>query len=135
MKPNWIVIGCIFAAVTVALGAFGAHMLQDRMIELYPNEELRNDRIDNWETATRYAMYHALGIIALGVLQLQNHRRLADIAGWLLLVGALIFSGCLYLLTLTNLEFLGAIVPIGGVLQLAGWVTFAIGSWRKKHGT
>lgn len=104
--------GAALAAAAVALGAFGAHALSD---------VLPPERMHTYETAVRYQMFHALGLLALAGL-----RRPARLAALLLLVGSLIFSGSLYLLVATDTPLLGAVAPIGGVLQIAGWVALAL---------
>jgi uncharacterized membrane protein YgdD (TMEM256/DUF423 family) len=95
----------------VAAGAFGAHGLKER---------LTPDLLAVWETAVRYQIYHALGLLALAALWDRLSAR-ASTAGWCFLLGTLVFSGSLYALSLTGIRKLGAITPIGGLLFLAGW--------------
>ncbi len=113
---HFFVLGAILAGLSVMAGAFGAHALKGR-IEL--------DLLAIFETATRYQIYHALGLIVVGLIREPSF--LITIAGWLFLGGILIFSGSLYLLSLTNIRWLGAITPIGGVAFIAGWTCLAIG--------
>ncbi len=101
-------IGALFALIAVALGAFGAHMLEDMITP---------ERLKTFETAVRYQMYHALGLVAIGALAKPCWR-----AAPFIIIGSIIFSGSLYLLVATNIGILGAITPIGGVLQIIGWV-------------
>lgn len=112
--------GAALAGAAVALGAFGAHALSD---------VLPADRMHTFETAVRYQMFHALGLLALAGL-----RRPARSAALLLLVGSLVFSGSLYLLVATDTPILGAVAPIGGVLQIAGWVALALAVARPAAG-
>ncbi len=109
-----LVIACVHAGCAVALGAFAAHALAGR---------LSPDLLQVFETAARYQMYHALAI-ALAVVA--GDRLVSPVwaarAGWAFAVGALLFSGSLYLLALTGARWLGAITPFGGVAFLAGWV-------------
>ncbi len=100
-------LGALLAFLAVALGAFGTHTLRGL---LEPGE------LATYETAVRYQMYHALGLIAIGALS-QRMQRAAN----LLFIGSLVFSGSLYLLVFSGFSWLGAIAPIGGALQLAGW--------------
>lgn len=100
-------LGAILAFVGVGLGAFGAHSLEGL---------LTPDRLETFETGVRYQMYHALGLLAIGALSVQAHR-----AALFIFTGSLIFSGSLYLLVLSGISWLGAVTPIGGVLQLIGW--------------
>jgi len=114
-----IVAGAVLAGVAVAAGAFGAHGLKDMLSAA--------GQADNWETACRYALVHALGLILTGlVARLPGTRAgLAAAATGCLLVGTLIFSGCLATLAVTGIRILGAIVPLGGVLLIAGWALLA----------
>ena len=99
---NWFKAGAAFMLVAVALGAFGAHALKDR---LNPYEH------EVWRAAARYHALHALALMIPGTAR----------AGWLFSAGIVLFSGSLYALALTGTSRLGAITPIGGALFLAGW--------------
>jgi uncharacterized membrane protein YgdD (TMEM256/DUF423 family) len=114
-----IVIGALLAGVAVAAGAFGAHGLKDMLAAA--------GQAENWETACRYALVHALGLILTGLVARLPEARagFAAAATGCLLVGTLIFSGCLATLAVTGIKILGAIVPIGGVLLIAGWTLLA----------
>ena len=96
----------------VILGAFGAHLLKDRV----PPEQLQN-----WEVGVRYQMYHALALIAVGLLADRAPYGLLAIASVCFRGGVAIFSGCLYAYGATGIKTFGMIVPIGGVLLIAGW--------------
>jgi uncharacterized membrane protein YgdD (TMEM256/DUF423 family) len=115
MKVFWV-LGCVFAFLAVGAGAFGAHALRER---------LPADLLAVFETAARYQMYHALALLAVGWASAQWPGSGAALAGWLFTAGIVIFSGSLYLLTLTGTRWLGAITPIGGVAFLAGWAVLA----------
>lgn len=96
-------------ALAVALGAFGAHGLEDFLV--------RTDRLDTWETAVFYHLVHAVLLVLL--LRTKGW----DALTWRLIAGGtLVFSGTLYLLCLTGLTWLGAVTPLGGLLLLAGWI-------------
>lgn len=127
-------IGAVLAAVSIATGAFGAHGLQpmiDKLAELDP--ELAVRRLDNWKTAAAYQMYQAIGLILIGLTcRVNGSNRWMTIAGFSMITGVLIFSGMLYMLVLTETRVLGAIVPLGGVAMIAGWLAFAIGVCRAK---
>lgn len=117
--------GAIVGAVAVAAGAFGAHTLKAMLTNLGQTE--------NWETACRYAMIHALAMLATGILArlpTPPPRGLTTAATWCLLIGTIIFSGCLGVLALSGLKILGAIVPIGGALMIAGWLILAVAAAR-----
>jgi uncharacterized membrane protein YgdD (TMEM256/DUF423 family) len=111
---TFVQIGALLAFLGVAAGAFGAHALKGM---------LTPERLEVFEVAVRYQMYHALGLIAAGILDTPR-------AGWAFLFGTIVFSGSLYLLVLTDKRWLGAITPIGGALFLAGWVLLALDARR-----
>jgi uncharacterized membrane protein YgdD (TMEM256/DUF423 family) len=124
---NWIVLGALLAAASVAAGAFGAHALAAR---LAPHE------LGLWETAARYLMYGALSLVLAGLFARQEAGRGAAAlgvlngAGWCLLLGSLIFSGTVFALALGSPRILGAITPIGGVLLILGFLLFAFAAFR-----
>ena len=133
----WLIWGAVLAGSAVALGALAAHGLdayfKDKYAESAPREvagvkvPAALKYLQDFKTAAEYQMYHALGLLAIGLLA-QSRRSLAwPVAGWCFVLGIALFSGCLYLLTLTGQRWLGAIVPIGGVLFLVGWTALAIG--------
>lgn len=112
----FIIAGAVNALISVAFGAFGAHALEGKMPEKY---------IAIWQTATQYQMYHALGLIAIGILMsssLLGPITQLNWAGYLMLAGIIIFSGSLYVLSITQIGVLGAITPIGGVAFIVSWV-------------
>jgi uncharacterized membrane protein YgdD (TMEM256/DUF423 family) len=110
----------MFAAV--AAGAFGAHALKAR---------LGPDALAVWHTAVQYHAWHALGLLAAGLLLLHKPESAAlAVAAWLFVAGIALFSGSLYALALTGMRGLGAVTPVGGVAFLAGWAALAWGAWR-----
>ncbi len=116
---TWIKLGTLSGFLSVAMGAFGAHGLEERLAQ--------TGRAANFETAARYQMYHALALLALGlVVHASKPSTAADVAGWGFFLGSLIFSVSLYVLALTGIRWLGAITPFGGVGMLVGWVALAI---------
>lgn len=114
-----IIIATIFGFLGVALGAFGAHALKDKFKE--------PKYAKNWETAVQYQFTHTFAIALTGIL-IESLGSSASLvwAMWLFTAGTLIFSGSLYVLSITGIKKLGAITPIGGVLMLAGWVSLLI---------
>lgn len=118
--------GAVLASVGVAAGSFGAHGLKG-VLEA-------TGRADNWETAVRYCMYHALAVLVVGLAaamgRMDAGRTPLLAAGWCFVAGTLVFSGCLAVLAVSGLRFLGAIVPIGGVLFLVGWALLAVAALR-----
>lgn len=121
MDRIFFVIGAIAAFVGVAAGAFGAHGLKGR---------LDPDMLAVFETSVRYQMYHAFGLIAAAWAFTRWPGAAVTWGGWLLLVGIVIFSGSLYILSLGGPRWMGAITPIGGVAFLAGWICLAWGALR-----
>ena len=115
-------LGAINAALSVGAGAFGAHGLRER---------LERPRLEIFETAARYHMYHALGMLLCALLAASIPR--AKTAGWILQVGIVIFCGSLYALALTDVKKLGAITPFGGLAFLVGWVWLAISALRSSR--
>jgi uncharacterized membrane protein YgdD (TMEM256/DUF423 family) len=113
-------LGALNALIAVAAGAFGAHALKER---------LDAHRLDVFETAARYQMYHALGMIAAAWLAARG-LGLAATGGWVMQAGVAIFSGSLYALALTGQTWLGAITPIGGLAMMVGWALIALAAWR-----
>ena len=122
--PFFIIAGAVNAAIAVMLGAFGAHALEEKLSEHY---------LAVWQTAVQYQMFHALGLIAIGILMsssLVGPITQLTWAGWLLLAGIIIFSGSLYILSLSGIGILGAITPIGGVAFIAGWIMLIIAALK-----
>ena len=111
-----LIIGSLFAALSVLLGAFGAHALKNR---------LSIEDLAIFEIAVRYQMYHALGILLMGVASFYLTEKLVSIPAYFLILGIIIFSGSLFLLVFTNLRWLGAITPIGGLCLIIGWLLLA----------
>ena len=118
--------GSLFAALAVAAGAFGAHMLKPI---------LDPPMLAVFETAVRYQMYHALGMIAVGLAgQVLGYPRMAG-AGWCLAAGILVFCGSLYGVSLLGIRWLGAMTPIGGLTFILGWSLFGWSIWREQLST
>ena len=117
-----LVLGALLSFVAVALGAFGAHALKAR---------LPADMLAVWQTAVQYHGWHALALIAVGLLLLALPGRAGfGFAGWLFVAGIVLFSGSLYALALTGVKELAAVTPVGGLAFLAGWLVLAWSAWR-----
>ncbi len=121
MERLFFLVGSISALIAVVLGAFGAHGLKGR---------LTTEMLNAFEVGVRYQMYHALALLAAAWALSRWPRAEVTVAGWLFVAGTLIFSGSLYLLSLTGVRWLGAITPIGGVAFLLGWLSLVWGVWR-----
>ena len=113
-------LGCVSAAIAVALGAFGAHGLRARLVP---------DMLATFEIGVRYQMYHALALLAVG-LAVPRWPSLA-LGGWLFVAGTIVFSGSLYALALTGQRWLGAVTPVGGAAFIAGWLALAWVVWMR----
>lgn len=113
-------IGAIIMLLAVALGAFGAHVL----------EPIIQDSIETYKTGVQYHMIHGIGMIlvALAAGTWGESSKLRWSA-WLFLIGIVLFSGSLYLLSVTGWRWLGPITPLGGVSFIAGWLLFALSAW------
>jgi uncharacterized membrane protein YgdD (TMEM256/DUF423 family) len=121
MDRTFLALGAISAAISVAAGAFGAHALKAR---------LSTDLLAIFETGARYQMYHALGLGLAAWAASRSPGASASWAGWLFVVGTVLFSGSLYALTLTGVRALGAVTPLGGVAFIAGWIALAVAALR-----
>ncbi len=118
MGAIFLFLGALSACIAVAMGAFGAHglgkLLDDRMRAVY-------------QTAVQYHLWHSLGLMLLANLARQHpNARLLHWAGWLMLAGMLLFSGSLYVLSVSGSRWLGAVTPFGGTLFLAAWILVAL---------
>jgi uncharacterized membrane protein YgdD (TMEM256/DUF423 family) len=122
MERIFFLLGALLAGLSVALGAFGAHALRER---------LDAGMLANFETGARYQMYHALALLAVAwtVSRFPNSQ-LPMFAGWLFVLGIVLFSGSLYLMAFTGQRWLGAVTPFGGVAFIAGWACLLIAAWR-----
>src|ERR671933_2923470 len=121
MDRTFFLIGAVSACVGVAAGAFGAHGLKER---------LSADMLAIFEVGVRYQMYHAFALIAAAWAQARWPGSRSTASGWLFVAGTIIFSGSLYLLSLTGQRWLGAITPLGGLAFLAGWLCLAMACWK-----
>jgi uncharacterized membrane protein YgdD (TMEM256/DUF423 family) len=116
MSRTFWMLGCAFALLGVAAGAFGAHALRAR---------LDAPALAVWETAARYQLFHALALLAVALAASRWPAPGWAAAGWLFVAGIVVFSGSLYLLVLTGTRWLGAVTPLGGLCLLAGWAMLA----------
>ena len=117
MDRLFVTLGAASGFVAVAAGAFGAHALRAR---------LAPDLLAVFETGARYQMYHALGLLAVAWIASRSPSPLAAWAGWLFVLGTLLFSGSLYALALSGIRIFGAITPLGGLAFMAGWLCLAL---------
>ena len=133
LSRRWIAIGALLAAIGVGLGAFGAHVLKDLLTNAgYAGDDLAR-RQAIFETAVRYQLFHAIALVIMGLALQQRESRAWRFAAWAFLLGIVLFSGLLFVLTFAGPQWnkLGAVVPFGGGFMIAGWLAVAICAWRK----
>lgn len=123
MQRKWMMMGAVLMMLSVAIGAFGAHMLK---------ESIGADAIAVYETGVQYHMIHAIGLLIIGLTagQLGPSTKLKW-AARLLFIGIIVFSGSLYVLSISGIKILGAITPIGGVAFIVGWLLLAMDVWQR----
>lgn len=148
---SWIGLGCVLAAIAVAQGAFAAHGLESWLAEHFPDDAEK--RLANWKTAANYQMYHAIGLVFVGVLArvraIENRHggneagveekilrdgaagSLSHVAGWATLIGIVLFSGMLYGWVLLDARWMVMLVPLGGLSFMLGWLLLALIAWKK----
>ena len=113
MQKFSLIAGSIFGAMSVMIGAFGAHALRNLLTQ--------TNRLETFETAVKYQFYHALALLLVGLLCFHLDHAGMRWAAMCFVGGILVFSGSLYILCLTGVTWLGAITPIGGTLMIIGW--------------
>lgn len=122
MARVFIALAALSGLLAVTFGAFGAHALRTRLDDYARGV---------FETAVQYHFVHSLALLAVGVIALQQpESALLRSSGWLFLLGIAVFSGSLYLLSVTGLRWLGAITPLGGLAFIAGWACLATAAWK-----
>lgn len=121
MARLWLLLSAFAGFTGVALGAFAAHGLKNRLTPEY---------LAVFQTGAHYQLIHALALFGVGLLALHMPGRLVNLAGGAFAVGILLFSGSLYLLTLSGIGKLGMITPFGGVAFLIGWLCLGLAAWR-----
>ena len=131
MSRMFFILGTLAAGLAVMSGAFGAHALKSR---------LTPDVLQTFETAARYQMYHALGLLAVSWAASKHASKLVNWAGYLFIAGIVLFSGSLYAYTLSYLsnpegvKAFAMITPLGGVCFMAGWLCLGLAAlkWPKE---
>jgi uncharacterized membrane protein YgdD (TMEM256/DUF423 family) len=118
-------LGAVFCFLAVVAGALGAHALKALLI--------RMGGVNNFDLATHYMFYHGLALLAVGILKRQFATAPFHIAGWLFVIGSLLFQGNLYLIALFNFRVFQILTPVGGICLMAGWlVTAVIALWVQR---
>ena len=123
----WLVSGAVLAGAAVVAGAIGTHFLEETL-------ELPADKLETYEVAVRFQMYHALALLIVGILATLGRSRWLSAAGAAFLLGIVLFSGGIYAWLATDLKPFVHVVPVGGMAWTLGWLMFAIGllSWRQN---
>lgn len=126
MRKVFLRLGAFMAMAAVILGAFGSHGLEDAV---------EPERLAIYEIGVRYQFYHAFALLAIGVLLYFGKKNFLQYAGWLFTAGIMLFSGSLYLLSLQDIidiptAILGPVTPLGGLLFIAGWILFFLGTFQ-----
>lgn len=119
---RWLVIGALFGMLAVVVGAFGAHVVEDR---------ISSDDFDTYRTATLYHIAHALALLATAFVAERYGGRATRRAGWCFVAGIILFSGSLYLVATVGPDLLGAIAPLGGLAFIAGWASLGWAAWTQ----
>ena len=118
---GYIIIASLFAALAILFGAFGSHALKER---------LSAQSLEVYDVATRYLMFHALGIFLIALLGFQLPKESLEIPVIMMIVGTSIFSGSLYLIAMLDFKKLGMVTPIGGLLLIVSWLLLAYNTYK-----
>ena len=118
---GYITIASLFAALAILFGAFGSHALKER---------LSAQSLEVYDIATRYLMFHSLGIFLIALLGFQLPKQSLEIPVTMMIVGISIFSGSLYLIAMLDFKKLGMVTPIGGLLLIVGWLLLAYNTYK-----
>jgi uncharacterized membrane protein YgdD (TMEM256/DUF423 family) len=131
MSRVFVILSGLLGFFAVALGAFGAHALRSRLQDLPDGVQ----RLAWWNTASQYHLAHALALAVAAWLVHRGAGAAANVAGWSFVGGIALFSGSLYLMTVTGQTKLGAITPLGGLLFLVGWGAVMVAGLRLGAGS
>ena len=123
MSKLWLVLGATNAALGILMGAFAAHGLK---------AHLSAERLSVFQTGVTYHLYHALGLMLIGIVAHQlGPSTWLRASGWAMFAGIVLFSGSLYVLSVTGFSFLGAVTPFGGLAFVVAWALAVIGLVRR----
>lgn len=128
MKRRFLASGALMALIATIFGALGAHAFKS---------VLTPDQLESFKTATQYQFYHALALIAVGIIYAHWPDKFMLWSGYLFLAGILIFSGSIYILSTKDIShihapFLGPLTPVGGLCFMTGWISFIVSLFRMK---
>ncbi len=122
MQKTFLLIATVFGALSVILGAFGAHALKDMLST--------TGHLDTFNTAVKYQFYHTLALLAVGILMKDFNNSQFLWSGYAFIVGIILFSGSLYVISFANVGVFGIITPVGGLSLIAGWILLFAGVWK-----
>ncbi|GAA4345079.1 DUF423 domain-containing protein [Kangiella taiwanensis] len=126
MKKNFLLHGAMFMALAVALGAVGSHALASKLTE---------KSMHLFNLGVNYQVYHAIGLLAIGIIFAQFPNKKTLTAGWLMFTGIIGFSGGLYFYAITQQEWVRSIIPVGGVLLISSWVALILAIFTRQSET
>jgi len=118
----FFVTASFMGLLAVAFGAFGAHFLKSH---------LGADQLATFETGVRYQMYHTFALLAVCTVYTKWPGKALLASGWLFIIGTVLFSGSLYVLSLTGMRWVGFVTPLGGLAFITGWLCMAWSAWRR----
>ncbi len=134
MKNYFLTITGISGAMGVALGALGAHALKAKMLAGLITPE----QLNGFDTAAKYQLFHTLALAVVYFANRDKNEKWLNVSAWMFIVGIVLFSGSLYLLTTRNLTgmefltFLGPVTPLGGLAFMGGWIAFIVHAFKSK---
>ena len=129
MERQALISAGVLGFLAVALGAFGAHGLKDRLAPLADGAQ----RLEWWNTGAHYQLTHALALGLVAYLATRSTSSAVTVASYAFVVGAVLFSGSLYVMTITGIRVLGAVTPFGGLAFLVGWASIVIAAWGLRE--
>lgn len=133
MMRRFLVFSGFSGAMAVALGALGAHFLKGKL----EMGLITLTNLQTFETAVKYQIYHSIALLLVALLSEVYENKLFQKAGYCFMIGIVLFSGSLYIIStagvlgLSNIKWLGPITPIGGLFFIAGWVLLALGGYKR----
>ena len=124
MTRTFFILGSVFGMMAILAGTFGAHGLE---------QTVTPSLLQTFDTGVRYHMYHALALIGVAWACEHFGGKLPVAAGWLFVIGIIVFAGSLYLLAITGARWLGMITPIGGVAFVVGWLLLIVAGAQSRR--
>jgi uncharacterized membrane protein YgdD (TMEM256/DUF423 family) len=131
----WILTAAVLGALAVLAGAYHAHGLERQLVAKDLPEPEIEQRMEQCDIAVRYQTYHALGILAIGGLTIVNPSRALHVAASLMMLGVLMFCGGLYLNVFLGRQLHWAVIPLGGLSMIAGWIALGFAAKRRAERT